>query len=114
MDICATDNEGTTLHIDLTVASPLTSSAVKAGLSIEPGVAAEVLARHKLNKYRLSKLTPFAVESLGRLGDHAADLLRRIVPAGAGRSERIHTMQQDLAMTLQKHNAKTILSAAAP
>ena len=68
MDICATDNEGTTLHIDLTVASPLTSSALKAGSSIKPGVAAEVLARHKLNKFRLSKLTPFAVESLATRG----------------------------------------------
>ena len=71
------------------------------------------MARHKLNKYKLSKLTPFAVESLGRLSDHAADLLRRIVPAGAGRSERISAVQQDLAVILQRHNAEMILSAAA-
>ena len=36
----------------------------------------------------MAELIPFAVETFGCLGDHAADLLRRIAPEGASWSRR--------------------------
>ena len=114
MDICATDAAGKTVHIDVTVASPLTASAIRAGSAFKPGIAAAILEKHELNKYRVAELAPFAVETCGRLGDHAADLFRRIAPAGANKSRSISMMQQDLATILQRLNAEMVLTSASP
>ena len=80
MDICATDSTGAALHVDLTVASPITCSAMRAGSSYKPGVAADILARHKINKYGLAQLIPFAIETFGRMSDNACGLLCTTAP----------------------------------
>ena len=113
MDICATDASGSAIHVDLTVASPLCSSALRAGSSYKPGVAADVLARHKITKYRLAKLTPFAIETFGRLSDSASDFVRVLAPADSSRSRTISAMHQDLATILQRFNAEMVLTSAA-
>ena len=102
------------MHVDVTVASPVTTSAIRAGSAFKPGISAAILEKHKLNKYRLAELASFAVETCGRLGDYAADLLRRSAPAGASKSRSISMMQQDLSTILQRFNAEMILTSASP
>ena len=62
MNICTTELVGSTVFIDVTVASLLCAPARRDGSSNKPGIAADVLARHTVFKPRLSTLAPFVLD----------------------------------------------------
>ena len=100
--------------VDFTVTTPLAQEMIRRGRSSQvPGAAAEAAARHKRSKYPNVLLTPFAVETYGRLGEDARALALQLAPTQRRlRSEAISGLYQDISRALQKGNADAILASA--
>ena len=82
-----------------------------AGSAITGGIAAKRGELAKFQKYKeLPGLCPFAIEAGGKIGNLARAAVRDLCPhprGHAARSSWITEAYQDLAVTLQKENART-------
>ena len=100
------------IHIDLTVVSPTSREALRRGAADREGVTAELGADGKRVKYNNITVTPFVLESSGRLGADALGLVRKIAPWEPGaRAEALNELYQSLAATLQRASANSAIAA---
>eukprot|EP00969_Alexandrium_andersonii_P069142 3050264-Alexandrium_andersonii.AAC.1 len=113
MDIVTADALGRRMLIDVTVVSPFTVAAVRAGSTTHPGTAAAIGEREKRAKYSNTTVNPFVLETLGRMGSCASSVIRRIVQGGRDRPLRIAAVMQDVSCTLQRCNANAVIAASA-
>jgi len=100
------------LQIDLTVVSALSVDALGNGAALRDGVASALASRRKVRKYPNTEVYPFAVEDHGRIGEAAVTVIRMLAPVdNPERGIAIAELQRDLANTLQRASADSILAA---
>jgi len=77
-DLAWANERCTMTHVDVSIVSPVTLAAIKKGSHKRDGTAAETMEASKLTKYLETRcpITPFVLESGGRLGPKALGLLR--------------------------------------
>ena len=113
LDVCVRAGNHRAQHIDVTVYSPFTVAALRAGSATRAGVAASIAEADKRRDYPGIDVIPFCLETLGRPSDSAAALVRRSYSKHSEhRAARIAEFWQDLSCVLQRHNAEAVLAAA--
>ena len=100
------------IYVDFTVVSALTIEAIAKGSALRDGVASDIAAQRKEQKYSNCVTWAFAVEDHGRFGEDAAGLIRALAPTEPQlRSKAISALHQSIACTLQRSSADAILAA---
>ena len=111
------------LLIDVTVRHPM-ASAYQPGAASTTGAAAEAAEAQKIERYPACggrKVVPFAIESWGRLGQHAEHLLESLAAEATRHAQRrgrdatagsfLRRWRATLDAVLQKGIAKSLMSA---
>ena len=115
LDVTAVDASGQVVALDITIASPCTSSALAAGSAVAAGAAARLLEMVKRRKYPNLDVFPIAIETHGRLGPATLEFIkklgRHVEPQM--RPKHLVSLRQDISCALQRANAKAILKATA-
>ena len=115
LDVVAEEVGGGRLAIDVTIASPVTATALEGGSGDKAGSAARSLENGKLRKYDNLDVQPFSVETHGRVGRCARGpvtrLGRHIDPQR--RPGYVARLLQDISCARQRANASMILHAVA-
>ena len=102
----------TPIYVDVTIADATSTEALSKNAANRDSAAAQVLERRKIEKYPNVKVTPFCVESHGRLGDHAMQLAKTVAPTEAEeRTKALAELYQTISTELQWVNAEAIISA---
>ena len=107
MDIVTSEPDGSKCLIDIAVTHAVSSNADRlARAALVDGAAAAVEESQKRNKYKNAVgLTPFVVETGGRIGLAARSIARRMAPTTLQeRSKAISGLWQTVAVVLQRHN----------
>ncbi len=101
------------IYVDFTVVGALTLEAIARGSALYDGVAFDLAAQRKQQRYSHCVTWAFAVEDHGRLGEDAVCLLRALAPTEPQlRSRAIASVHQSLACTPQRCSADAMLAAA--
>ena len=99
-------------HGLMVVSAALSKEALAIGSAVRDGAAAAAVARGKARDYPHCRITPFAVEDHGRLGDAALQLVRLLAPVDlAKRLVAMRRLHQTLGATLQRVAADAVLAA---
>jgi len=96
-------------HVDVSIVSPVSLAAIKKGSHRRDGTAAEIMEASKLTKYLETRcpITPFVLESGGRLGPKALGLLR----ASFRDPQSMSHVYQILAAQMIRANASALARA---
>ena len=115
LDIVAEELSGQRLALDITIASPVTTSAIAVGSATKAGAAALILETGKRRKYGNLDVTPIAIETHDWLGPGARTLIgklgRQIEPSR--RPAYVARLQQDISCALQRANAAMVIRVVA-
>ena len=114
LDVCFNDPQGRRVYLDVAVTDPATSCVhERRQRAARNGAAAAREEDSKRLRYPGPDLTPFVLESFGRLGPSADAFLRSVVPKDAdNRAVLLGQARQTLAVLVQMSTAELILSAA--
>jgi hypothetical protein len=109
------NHAGAQIDIDIMVTHPWHTTAMRqARAAKQDGTAARNAEQFKLNKYKHTTITPFVLETHGRLGDHARQYLRQLLAAQHHTlsASQIHNQTlTSISSSLQRHNAVAIRAA---
>lgn len=114
LDVVFNDAQGRRVYLDAAVSDPATPNVHELRQRANRNAAAAMREEDaKRLRYPGPELTPFVLESLGRLGPSADAFLRAVVPKDM--ENRAHVMsqaRQSLSVLLQTCTAELVLSAA--
>jgi hypothetical protein len=117
MDITHLNQRGQRCYLDVTIASPATTSALARGAATVAGRAARHAEQQKRAHYQaeppIQHFCPFAVEAGGRLGTSAIAMLQETCPFtdGKPRASWMAATLQDLGCALQRSHAEALRRA---
>ena len=114
LGVCFNDLQGRRVYLDVAVTDPATSCVhERRQRAARNGAAAAREEDSKRLRYPGPDLTPFVLESFGRLGPSADAFLRSVVPKDAdNRAVLLGQARQTLSVLVQMSTAELILSAA--
>ena len=99
--------------VDFTVLTALSAEAISRVSGLRDGLASDLAAQRKQQRYTHCVTWAFAVEDHGRFGEDAIALVRALAPTEPQlRSRAIATLHQSLAATLQRCSADSMLAAS--
>ena len=100
------------MHVDFTVVSALSRESLAKGSASVDGIASALASAVKMRKYPGCEVFPFAVEDHGRFGDSAATVIKMLAPQEPSeRNRAISVLYQDMACTLQRAAAESVIAA---
>ena len=117
LDVQFYDGDGRLCHIDVTVTAAATETpAEQTARAAKDGRAAAQAETTKRNRYRQADnpgepLVVFAVESRGRLGESALELLRSMAPEGPSRGVELARAYRDLSVLVQRRRVHLLRGA---
>ena len=96
--------------VHVTMVNALTRDALNKNSATRDGATAANAARVKRNKYANLAVV---IEDHGRINEDGARLVRKLAPAGTDRSIRLAALYQQLASSIQKASARSLIAATA-
>ena len=100
------------IYVDFTVVSALSVEALARGLALRDGVAADLAATKKEQRYPHCRAWAFPVEDHGRFGEDALALGRALAPAEPERRSRaLARLQQAVSAAVQRVAADSVIDA---
>ena len=114
LDVVFADAQGRQVYLDVAVTDPATTCVQEQRRRARRNGAAALREEDaKRIRYPGPELTPFVIETFGRLGASADAFLRSVVPKGTDhRARLLGQAPQSLSVLLQTGNAELVLSSA--